>query len=474
MTGRLIKYMALVLISVFILAIVWEFKIEATVLPLLGISEIEESAATHWRFVVASTGFTILAMIIPFFLLYKSDVQRSAVQNSLIESERFRRELINCPPESIFMIDNEGVVLVANEYGARGLGLAPGDVIGKNIFEVVPPEVANERLGYLRRILKRPETTITTDFRDGQWFETIAEPHLNEIGEVERISLFARNITERKLAELAMQDSEKSLRAFIDATIDYAALVDSDGTFRIANQPMAHKYGLTKEELIGRPMFSRPLSETGRRRKQWLDDVLNTGRAIRETDEQDGRWYDSSYYPVIAGDGKVTQVAVFARDITEQKIVENELTAAKASSESANRAKSEFLSSVSHELRTPLNAIMGFGQLLEIDSKEPLSERQLAYTQQILNGGEHLIELIDQVLELSKIEAGKFSLSIEKVDPTNVVGECLNMVKERARENDVTLVDLTNEANLPILWVDKSRFIQVLLNLLSNAIKYNR
>ena len=158
---------------------------------------------------------------------------------------------------------------------------------------------------------------------------------------------------------------------------------------------------------------------------------------------------------------------IFRFDITELKNKQNE-------AEAANRAKSEFLASMSHELRTPLNAVLGFGQLLENNPKSPLSEVQLDHTRQIIKGGTQLLELIDQVLELSKIEAGKVSLSVENVVPALVVNDCLMMVRERADKNEITLDDQTNDGDLPILRTDQNRFRQILLNLLSNAVKYNR
>jgi two-component system, sensor histidine kinase len=153
---------------------------------------------------------------------------------------------------------------------------------------------------------------------------------------------------------------------------------------------------------------------------------------------------------------------------------QKELEIAKRSAEDANRAKTEFLSAMSHELRTPMNAILGFGQLLGHMPGETLSEKQLDYTEQILNSGQHLLELIDQVLELSKIEAGQISLSLENVDPFAVMEECITMVNSKAEDDDIQIFLNCDAADLTQIWTDRGRFRQVLINLLSNAIKYNR
>jgi len=142
--------------------------------------------------------------------------------------------------------------------------------------------------------------------------------------------------------------------------------------------------------------------------------------------------------------------------------------------EKSSVAKSEFLSSMSHELRTPMNAILGFAQLLEFDPKEPLSGRQKTSVDSILKGGSHLLELIDKVLELNKIEAGKLSLSFDHVSARVIIDECLDLVSPRAEKEGVEIFDRTTGHDLPLLWTDSTRLTQVLLNLLSNAVKYNR
>lgn len=163
-----------------------------------------------------------------------------------------------------------------------------------------------------------------------------------------------------------------------------------------------------------------------------------------------------------------------ARDITKEEETNRELNVALDKAETANSAKTEFLSSMSHELRTPMNAILGFGQLLEMNPVEPLSEMQLIHTRHILKAGDHLLDLINQVLELSMIESSKVSLFIENVAPTEIILESLALVQTQAEDKNIELIYSPSDVDLPLLKTDRNRACQVLLNLLSNAIKYNR
>lgn len=147
---------------------------------------------------------------------------------------------------------------------------------------------------------------------------------------------------------------------------------------------------------------------------------------------------------------------------------------AKKIAESASRAKTDFLSSMSHELRTPLNAILGFGQLLESDPIEPLSPRQIEAVEQIISSGNHLLMLIDEILDLSQIESGKFPLTQETLCIEDVVEPCLTMVKPMGADFGIPVINNIDYNAFPMIDSDHTRARQVLLNLLSNAIKYNR
>jgi len=200
--------------------------------------------------------------------------------------------------------------------------------------------------------------------------------------------------------------------------------------------------------------------------------VRKPARDLSFAAEQLSKGDYSVHFPVPTKDeiGALTQSFITMRDA----IGENEasLRAAKEEAEASNKAKSEFLSSMSHELRTPLNAILGFAQVLDFNPNEPLSPKQKNSTDQIIKGGKHLLNLIDEVLNLAKIEAGHVNLNIEPVDTQGVVDECIAVVNNLTYTLDLSIH--CDDFKGSTILADEVRFKQVLLNLLSNAVKYNR
>ncbi|MBF0501272.1 MAG: PAS domain S-box protein [Candidatus Riflebacteria bacterium] len=163
-----------------------------------------------------------------------------------------------------------------------------------------------------------------------------------------------------------------------------------------------------------------------------------------------------------------------ARDVTERSAAADRIMQAKEVAERANHAKSDFLSCMSHELRTPMNAILGFAQLLESDVTEPLTQSQRECIIEILNAGNHLLELINEILDLSRIESGKIRLSMESVNLHSLLDESIAMVEPVALNRHITIIREYSTQNPVCVSADRSRLRQVLLNLLSNAIKFNK
>ncbi len=192
--------------------------------------------------------------------------------------------------------------------------------------------------------------------------------------------------------------------------------------------------------------------------------------AFTMPEEFGGRTLNLKKIPLMDSAGEVEYVLEIADDVTDSRAALEELETAWAEAEKANEAKNDFLSRMSHELRTPLNAVLGFGQLLEF---EDLSDQQQASVQQILRGGRHLLGLINEVLDISRIETGNMSLSLEPVALGPLIDETLRLVRPLADTDHLTMP----EGEMPdwSFWVraDQQRLRQILLNLLSNAVKYN-
>jgi signal transduction histidine kinase len=160
--------------------------------------------------------------------------------------------------------------------------------------------------------------------------------------------------------------------------------------------------------------------------------------------------------------------------MTDDARLAEELREARAAADAANSAKSEFLSSMSHELRTPLNAILGFAQLLKRDKKQPISAHHGERVDQILRGGDHLLRLIDDILDLSRIEAGGLTISTEPVSVVEVLSEVKRTLESMATRQGPSVEIDASPDETPMVLVDRTRFAQIVMNFGSNAIKYNR
>jgi len=170
--------------------------------------------------------------------------------------------------------------------------------------------------------------------------------------------------------------------------------------------------------------------------------------------------------------GEAVRMLGVVQDITDKKEAELNLVTAKEEAERANKTKSEFLSSMSHELRTPMNAILGFAQLMEMDKS--LTDNQKQSVAEISKAGYHLLDLINEVLDLSKIEAGKLTITLESIDVKDVFADCMKLISPMAKKNDISISYNPSECKGYSVLADRTRFKQVILNLLSNAIKYNK
>lgn len=298
----------------------------------------------------------------------------------------------------------------------------------------------------------------------------------------EQNSLLQQEIQERKLVQEALQESEQKYRFLVETSQDIIFFCDAQGRFSFVNQAVKKIHGYEPEEMIGRPFTDFvPLEYVTKYQEVFYRILVGEPCFQYETIHiaKDNRRINLLFNVIVVRDakGNVLGITGTASDITERKQAEDalrqseaKLKAAKETADKANQAKSEFLSKMSHELRTPLNAILGFTQVLARD--HTLTSQQQEHLGIISRAGEHLLSLINDVLEMSKIEAGKIELYENSFDLFYLLNSLNEMFCLKAKSKGLQLI-FEQSPNLPkYIKTDESKLRQVLINLLGNAIKF--
>jgi len=295
----------------------------------------------------------------------------------------------------------------------------------------------------------------------------------------QRVRRLEREITERQRVEDALRESEGKYRHIINAAADAIISLDAQGLVCEFNAAAEQMFGFTKVEMLGKsltPIMPPHLRDahvaglqryltTGQRHLPHWHNVELPGYT------KDGREFplEVSFSLLEAGEKKFLTGVL--RDITERKRVEGELRQARATAEAATQAKSVFLANMSHELRTPMNAIIGFTRLVMRRSQDVLPQRQYENLEKILLSAEHLLTLINDILDLSKIEAGRMEVHPVSFQLEALVDVCLHTLEPMVQSERIRLVQAI-DAGLPLWTTDQDKVQQILMNLLSNAVKF--
>jgi PAS domain S-box-containing protein len=398
------------------------------------------------------------------------------------------RQLVDAAPDGLVVCDQTGKIVLINEEGERMFGYGRDELLGKRIETLIPDRLRSRHEGHVAGFTGAPRLRpmgsgldLRGRRKDGSEFpvEISLSPIKTDTGML--VTAGIRDVTERRSLEREARRANAYLTSAVESVQDAFALFDEQDRVVMMNSTARHLLGAEQdtgvigvrfeqllENALANAVFDFSNETRDMLRERWtsyhrapqgtLEVRTGTGRYLRVTERK------------TAEQGTVAVIA----DITDDVRHEDELTTARESAEAASAAKSEFLSSMSHELRTPLNAILGFAQLLERDRKQPLSERQLERLQHVLRGGEHLLRLIDDVLDLSRIEAGRISISAEPVMCGEVLTEVVHTLEPMAARAQIQIVPPMVPANLPRVIADRTRLAQILMNFGSNAIKYGK
>jgi PAS domain S-box-containing protein len=323
-------------------------------------------------------------------------------------------------------------------------------------------------------LLRRKESDLIT-----RWALVNIIPKFDEVGTFDGYYGAGHDVTNQMQAQQALEHKEAQVSGMLEIAPDAIIAIGQDQKVQIFNQGATKLFGYQEIEVIGRSLDILIPGRFHQIHARHIDTFENSGvtsRRMGDRGEITGLKKDGSEFPAEASvsrlrQGNDTLYTIMLHDISERKVTEGIVQKSMEEAQYANRAKSEFLANMSHELRTPLNAILGFSEALKVGIQGPLSVNQSEYIDAVSQSGEHLLSLINDILDLSKLEAGKADVEEEDLDMDRLIDQAFLLVGERAREGEIGL-GLAPEHDSIHLRGDKRMVLQIMLNLLSNAVKF--
>lgn len=416
-------------------------------------------------------------------LLAAAAAERRRAEREMSESEKRFRAVVEDQTDLICRFKPDGKLTFVNDAYCRFHGKRHEVLLGANFLDTLSTEDIHIPLSFFSA-LPPEQPVVSFDHRlmspEGVpvWQQYTVRRLFKEQGETLEFQAVIQDITHRKESEQAVLASERKYRSLVANIPDVVWTANAGKELVYVSDNALDLLGYRPAELLG---------ATGR---LWLDrihpnDLARVEQAFEQfftrekrfdveyrVRRKDGQWIwlHNRATAIRLRDGVMCADGLFS-DISKRKRAEEALCHTRDAAEAASRAKSQFLANMSHELRTPLNAIIGFSEILSDETFGALNQRQLKYTNNILTSGRHLLQLINDILDLSKVEAGRLELVRSTFDVAEALANVAGIIKGLANKKRITL-EFEVAANVPALFADEAKFRQIMYNLLSNAIKF--
>ncbi len=421
------------------------------------------------------------------------EMQNEELRRAQMELEELHNnysDLYDFAPVGYFSFDKNGLIRQVNLTGAKKLGVEKNFIINKPFSLFISKDSKDVFFVHLRNVFRtgiRQVCELKVVDRNRTQFDAQLESIFVQIGE--KNSGYCRSvivdITERKNAEEMLRISEEKYRTLFETMAGGVVYRDAQGKITSDNPAAERILGLTIDQMKGKTSVDqrwRSIHEDGTdfpEKNHPAMDALKTGKEVRDVVmgifnviKEEYRWININAVPQFRqGDDKPYQVYTTFEDITERKKFE-ELSLENESFINMNDTRSEFLTIMSHELRTPLTAIIGYSIILGGNNQGKLNKKQKLFVDKILSSSKHLLDLINNVLDMAKIDSGKMKLAFEEISVPDIINEILDIFKEKSADNNIILKNKL-DPDLPFIKANSRAFKQILFNLLSNAIKFS-
>jgi PAS domain S-box-containing protein len=407
-------------------------------------------------------------------------------------SSAYLAQLLDAVEQAVIATNPRGEIVFWNRCAERLYGWRADEVLGRDVVEVVPSEMSREQAAELMERLRagdRWEGEFAVRRRDGSRFHAwVADvPVLDDDGRVMGIVGVSSDLTSHVEAKealgraelAALRERERLWTVFRHSPAALALVRGPRHVFELANAAYVR---LMQRDVVGQALEDAFPELAGQGITELLDDAHRTGRAqvgierkvrlMGRDGEMVDRVFDFTFQPLPEPDGHPERILIQISEVTGQVHARRGAESARRAADEANRAKSQFLANMSHELRTPINAITGYAELLELGIGGSLTAQQRHQVERIRASSQHLTTLVNEVLDLAKVESGQMTAERERVPVADVLAEALTLVQPQAARRGLRLVDTTSDARDAAFMGDGDRVRQVLANLLSNGVKF--